>query len=223
MIEIVPAILAKTEEEFREKIEIARSLSNIVHIDVMDGKFVKETTWAVPEKMKEILGDLAFEAHLMTSEPEHEAMVWLAAGASRVYYHAEASARDELILKSALDRSDRVGIAINPDTPLSRITHVIDRLQRVLVMGVTPGRSGQPFQPIAVEKIAALKNLRPSLKIAVDGGIRPENAAALVRAGADALIAATALTDAKEPMLAVAKFKEIIDEACSTPPNNCPA
>jgi len=210
MTKIIPAILAKSEEEFRSKIVKVRSLATSVHIDVMDGYFVNNTTWAAPEKMREIMGDLPFEAHLMVADPEHSVMVWLAAGARRVYFHAEATNRDELIVKVAEDKADRIGIAVNPDTPLSRLTHTIDRLHSVLVMGVVPGRSGQLFQPIAVEKVQALKNLRPSLRIAVDGGVNPENAGILVKAGADALVAASALTDAPDPALAWDKFKEAI-------------
>ncbi len=208
MPQIIPAILAATEEEFRQKVERVRPFATFVHIDVMDGIFVNNTTWAAPEKMKEILGDLDFEAHLMVAEPEHPAMVWLAAGASRVFFHAEATTRDELIVRSAEGKADRVGIAINPDTPLSRLSHNIDFFRAVMVMGVAPGRSGQPFQPITLEKIAMLKQLRPSLEIYVDGGVKPTNVTELFAAGADNLVVGSALTEAPDPARAWKQFRE---------------
>lgn len=202
MIQVIPAILAKTEEEFRQKVEKVRPFATLVHVDVMDGSFVDHKTWAAPEKMKTILGDLPFEAHLMVSEPEHATMVWLAAGASRVFFHAEATTQDDLIVRAAEKMSDKIGIAINPETPLSRLSHNIDLFRSVMVMGVSPGRSGQPLQPITAEKIATLKQLRPSVNICVDGGVKPENIGQLIQAGADSLAVGSALTDTPNPQRA---------------------
>jgi len=202
MPQIIPAILAATEEEFRQKVDRVKSFATLVHIDVMDGFFVNNTTWAEPEKMKNILGDLPFEAHLMVAAPEHLVMVWLAAGASRVFFHAESTTRDELIVRSAEGQAGRVGITINPETPLSRLSHNIDLFQSVMVMGVTPGKSGQSFQPIAAEKIAALRQLRPSLDIYVDGGVKTGNVDRLIKAGVNSLVIGSALTDAPDPLQA---------------------
>jgi ribulose-phosphate 3-epimerase len=211
MAQIIPAILATSEAEFREKIDKVRDVAAMVHIDVMDGVFVDTVTWTPPEKMKKILGDLPFEAHLMVAEPEHAAVVWLAAGARRVFVHAEATNREGLIIRSA-PRPESVGLVLNPETPVSRVLASLPYLQAVLVMGVNPGKSGQEFQPAITEKIAALKKLKPSLVITVDGGVKPENAALLVKAGADILAAATALTDSPDPMLAAAKFVEALNQ-----------
>lgn len=207
---ISPAILATDEEEFRRKVEAVRPLGLPLHLDVMDGQFVPQATWADPGKVKNILGDLPFVAHLMVADPEHAVMVWLAAGAELIYFHAETTNDEELILRAMRGGSDHIGIAINPDTPMSRLTHAIDGLKHVLIMGVTPGRSGQQLQAIAAEKIAALKELRPNLQIAVDGGVRPENANALARAGADILVSGSYLTDAPDPVAALAQLKYAI-------------
>ncbi|MDD5251831.1 MAG: hypothetical protein PHT12_04335 [Patescibacteria group bacterium] len=211
MVQIMPAILAQTEDEFRRKVERVRPLGLMVQIDVMDGKFVENTTWAEPGKMREIMMDLPYEVHLMVVEPEHAAMIWLAAGASRVIYHAEATNRDDLILRSAGTQDGQIGIAINPETPLSRLTPVLDSVHTVLVMGVKPGHSGQAFHEIALDKVAAIKKLRPSIKVAVDGGVSVNNAGALAAAGADILVAATSLTDNPEPQLALAKLRAAAD------------
>lgn len=211
MAQIIPAILATSEKDFLEKIEKVREVATMVHIDVMDGIFVDTLTWAPPERMRKILGDLPFEAHLMVTDPEHAAMVWLAAGARRVFVHAEATPREALIIRSA-DRPDRIGLVLNPGTPVSRVLGSLGYLRSVLIMGVTPGKSGQQFQPAVIGKIAELKKMKPSLNITVDGGVNPENAGMLVKAGADTLVAATALTNSPDPMLAAARFVEALNQ-----------
>ena len=138
MAQIIPAILATNEKEFLEKIKKVREVATMVHIDVMDGVFVDTLTWAPPDQMRKILGDLPFEAHLMVADPEHTAMVWLAAGARRVFVHAEATPRGGLIIRSA-ERPERVGLVLNPGTPVSRILGSLGYLNSVLIMGVAPG------------------------------------------------------------------------------------
>lgn len=209
-MEIVAAVLAKSENEMREKIERLRPLDIMVQVDVMDGIFVKNETWAPPSETSRLLKGLPFEAHLMVENPEHAVMVWLAAGAKRVFYHAETTDRHDLIIRSAVGDSDKIGVAINPDTPIARIAPILDEISYVLVMGVNPGWGGQDLLPIAVEKIAAIKRIRPTLTVSVDGGVTPQNAPLLIRAGADILVAGSALTDAADPAAALAEFKTAV-------------
>ena len=212
MSQVIPAILARTEEEFTTKIDKIRPLGVMVQIDVMDGRFVPNTTWAEPDKMQSILKGIPFEAHLMVDNPEHMVIVWLAAGAARVFFHIESTEREDLILRSADKDSGRIGIAINPDTPLSRVTPMLDKVKNVLIMGVNPGASGQSLLPITMDKIEALKVIRPALSISVDGGVNFENAPKLVRAGADTLVAASSLTDSLDPGAAFAELKRIVQQ-----------
>ncbi len=214
MVKIVPAVLAESELEFKEKLDRVRPLGTMVQIDICDGSFVDNTTWAPPERMEELLAGLPFEAHLMVANPEHAVGVWLAAGAARVFFHIEATEREDLILDAAEadGNGGKVGVAINPDTPISRLTHIIDKLRFVLVMGVTPGHGGQKLQEIAADKVAALKRLRPSLIVSVDGGVNADSAAMLVRAGADILVVGSALTGDLDPQLAYARIKDAIQD-----------
>ena len=213
MIDILPAILAHDEAEFMKKLERVRSLGAMLHIDVMDGIFVKNTTWSPPDKLRPLLEGIPFEAHLMVSNPEHAAPIWLASGAARVIFHAEATTKESLICRATAEECANLAVAINPDTPVSRITHLLDNFKQFMVMGVTPGWSGQPFQEIALEKIAMLKQLRPSVKIEVDGGVKPENAARIASAGADILIAGSALTDHPDPAEAIVGFRRAVNGA----------
>lgn len=209
-MQIIPAILAKDEEEFRAKVAHVRALGLPLQIDVCDGEFVLNKSWAPPEMMSKLLVDLSFEAHLMVSNPEHLVPVWIAAGASKVFYHAETTKVDGYILRSIEPDGKRLGIAINPDTPISRIIPVLGDIREVLVMGVAPGKSGQEFQEIALEKIRAIRQAKPSAIISVDGGVKPENAKAVLDAGADIIIAGSALTDQEDPFAALKKFEDAL-------------
>lgn len=202
---ILPAILAQNEAEFRRKVERVRPLGLTLHIDVMDGVFVDNATWAPPERMREILGDLAFEAHLMVSDPMAVIPAWIDAGAERVFFHAEAADPDAVCRKAGA-RCAKLGVALNPETSAENTLRRASRIKAVMVMGVHPGWGGQQFQRAAVEKVRQLKQIRRGLAISVDGGINPKNAAELAAAGADALVAGNALTDQKDPKAALALF-----------------
>lgn len=208
MAEIHPAILAKDEEEFRRKVDLVRAFGAPLHIDVMDGVFVPQRTWAPADRMRELLDGIPFEAHLMVANPEHLVPIWLACGASKVHFHAEATSRDSLICRATAEQCTDVGIALNPETPVSRVTAELKAYNRMMVMGVKPGMSGQPLQDIALEKIRILRNLKPSVVITVDGGVKPENVRLLAGAGADVLVVGSALTDAEDPVAAYERFKD---------------
>lgn len=212
MVQIIPAILAKTQEEFVAKVARVRGFAPMLHIDVMDGVFVPETTWAVPELMHHLLEGIEFEAHLMVANPEHAAPVWVASGATRVIFHAEATNREQLICRATTDRCKALSIAINPETPISRLTADLENYRHLMIMAVSPGRGGQSFQEIALQKVTALKQLRPSLHIAVNGGIKPENAARIVAAGADTLVVGSAITDAPDPEAAYKTFMAAVGQ-----------
>ncbi len=204
MAEILPAILAHSEEEFIAKVERVRELGATLHIDVMDGVFVNNTTWAPPERMKEILGEIPFEAHLMVNDPERAVPSWLAAGAKRVIFHAEATSNGDAICRAAGTGCALLSVALNPETG----TENVGALGHVTVMGVNPGRSGQPFQDVAVKKIREIKATHSGILISVDGGVKPENARMLADAGADFLVVGSAITDAPDPKKAYEKMFE---------------
>ncbi|MBI4457651.1 ribulose-phosphate 3-epimerase [Candidatus Uhrbacteria bacterium] len=211
-MDIQPGILVHSEDEFRQKIAHVRELGLPVHIDVMDGVFVNNTTWADPGLIHELAPGLEFEVHLMIANPEHAVPIWIAAGAKRVIYHKESTERDRLIFEAVADEAKRLGIAINPETPVSALEPIIDQVAMALVMSVTPGASGQAFQPAAVEKVAELKKRKPSLVVGVDGGVRPENIKSLKDAGADMVVATSALTETSDPSLTIQVLKQALGE-----------
>lgn len=199
---VIPAILAHSEEEFRRKVENVRSLGAMVQIDVMDGTFVDNTSWADPVLAPEIIGDLPFEVHLMVAHPERHLAPWLNAGAKRVWFHIEATTDVAAVLTAAGEDTDRVGAALNPDSPVSLLNSALATLNRVLVMGVQPGWSGQEFLPVALRHIEAVRKHYPDANIVVDGGVNDANVGVIRTAGADEVVVGKSLTDAADPQAA---------------------
>lgn len=196
MIQIIPAILATTEKEyskFTDKVN-SSSLTGIdwIHIDYMDNKFVQNKSIG-PDIIAKCKPEssLKIEAHLMVINP----FEWLdqlrSADVSRVISHIEVGERE---IRSFIDKAKtlnlKVGLAINPETPVSALEPFLDEVDTVLVMGVHPGFQGQKFIPETLEKIIELSSRRSlsHFKIGVDGGISEENARQVVEAGADYLV-----------------------------------
>lgn len=186
--EIIPAILAKDEKEFRRKIEMVTDLCDTVQIDVMDGKFVNNTTFADPQEIERMNLPMEFEIHLMVEDPEAHLDAWSVAGCSRALVHAESVEDLRAALESVHAYGMERGISINPQTPIEDIEDAIDLADVVQVMGVQPGFMGQEFVPETVAKVAALRDKYPDLVIEVDGGVSDKTAADLADAGADRLV-----------------------------------
>ncbi len=203
---VIPAILAHSEETFRAKIERVRPLGVMVQIDVMDGTFVDNTSWADPALVPDILAGLPFEVHLMTDHPERHIVEWLHAGAERIWFHIEATTDPHAVITAAGGDVGKIGVALNPGTPCSVLNSTIRALQRVLVMGVEPGWSGQTFKPEALEHIAMIAKNCPETHIVVDGGVNEVNVASIRAAGAHEVVVGSALTDAEDPRAAYETF-----------------
>jgi ribulose-phosphate 3-epimerase len=207
MSEIIPAMLTASEQEFRDKVAKIGSAVEAIQVDVMDDTLVKNTSWADPEIVKAMALPYRIEVHLMVLNPAKAAAEWIAAGAETIIPHAEAPGWQEAA-RLARAAGRKAGVAVNPETPLSAIAADLALLDMVLVMGVTPGWSGQSFQPVATEKVRELRRLRPELRIEVDGGVGLANARELAAAGADSLVAASALWKADDFTKACQEFNE---------------
>lgn len=188
MVEIIPAIIAKDFKELKEKVERVEPYVKWVHIDVMDGNFVPNFTWNKPEDLKYYDPGVFFEAHLMISEPEKYVEQWIDAGIKRILFHIESTASPSAVPKLCHERGVEVAVAINPATPLSVTESILEHVDMVLVMGVTPGFGGQEFKPEVLEKIKALRETSPHLTIEVDGGMNPTTARKVVEAGANIIV-----------------------------------
>ncbi len=204
MIEIIPAILVHSEEEFRQKMEVLAGVPQTIQIDVMDGVFVNNTTWADPAAIAAMQLPYKIEVHLMVVNPVAAAERWFGI-AQRILVHAESVGWQEAVKKIRVAGCE-TGIVLNPETPISILGEMLSLLDTVQIMGVTPGWSGQAFQPIAIEKTAALHVLRPEMPIEIDGGVGKETIPLLASAGATRFVAASALFSQPDFLIA---YKEL--------------
>ena len=196
---IAPSILAADFGRLDVEVDAIQSAgADWVHLDIMDGHFVPNITFG-PSIVAAIRpsSNLPFDAHLMVSEPEKWVESFAKAGADSITVHAEATKHLHRCIQQVKGTGSRVGVSLNPHTPLNVLDYVIDELDLVLIMTVNPGFGGQRFIDGALPKIEALRKLIESrgldTLIQVDGGVNPETAGAIVSAGANVLVAGSAV------------------------------
>jgi len=194
---IAPSILSADFARLGEEVEaIEAAGADWIHVDVMDGHFVPNITIG-PDVVKSLRrrANKPLDVHLMISPVDPYLEAFAAAGADHIIVHVEAGPHVHRSLQAVRALGKKTGIVLNPGTSETAIEHVIDLVDLILVMSVNPGFGGQAFIPDAVEKIRRLRALvggRP-IDIEVDGGITPETAPKVVAAGANVLVAGTAV------------------------------
>ena len=197
MVKIAPSILSANFGNLQTEIEkLDKSGADMIHLDIMDGNFVPNLTFG-PGVVKSLRPHtkLPFDAHLMVKNPDEMIPWFIAAGADIITVHAEACPHLDKTLHTIRAYGLKAGVALNPATSETVLEYVLDKLDMVLVMSVNPGFGGQKFIESSLNKISKVKALigeRP-IEIEVDGGINPLTAARCISAGADILVAGTAV------------------------------
>ena len=187
----------------------------MIHCDVMDGHYVPNLTFGPP-----VIADLAqhvdlpLDVHLMVTNPDDLLAEYAEAGAATLVVHAEVLPHAQRTLARIRELGCFAGISLNPATPLESIRWLMPDLDMVLLMSVNPGFSGQSFIPQVMDKIRELRRLIDQaaypVRLQVDGGITRDNAADIVRAGADMIVAGSAIFDQESPADAAAELRRII-------------
>lgn len=194
--------------------QVAKAGSDFIHIDVMDGSFVPNITMGplVVEAIRKAT-KLPLDVHLMIDNPERHIDAFIDAGADYITVHQENCRHLERTIKHITSRKAKAGVALNPSTPETTLSYVIDQLDLVLVMSVNPGFAAQSFLPLAVPKISALRSMlalhqNTSCLISVDGGISEKTAPLCTQAGANMLVAGSYIFKSSDYTHAINALKQ---------------
>ncbi|HEX9020007.1 MAG TPA: ribulose-phosphate 3-epimerase [Nitrospirota bacterium] len=209
-IKVAPSILSADFSRLGAEIQAAEAAgADIIHVDVMDGHFVPNITIGplIVEAARKST-KLPLDVHLMITNPELYVADFARAGADYITVHVETAFHLNRLVQSIREHKGvKAGVALNPATPPSSLEYALADLDMVLVMSVNPGFGGQSFIPSALDKIRQLRKRIDALgltaEIEVDGGVKPENAARIVEAGADILVAGSAVFGAKDYRAAI--------------------
>lgn len=213
MLKIAPSILAADFSKLAEEVKCVEGLgADYIHIDVMDGHFVPNITLG-PGIVKCLRPHtkLPFDVHLMIENPDQYIKEFKDAGADIITVHVEACRHLHRTLQLIKQYDMQCGVVLNPHTPLEMIKHVLTDIDWVLIMSVNPGFGGQTFIPDSLNKISTLNQWRQDGKfsfiIEVDGGVNEETARLCEEAGADVVVAGSAVFNAQNRQLAIQKIK----------------
>lgn len=216
MIEIAPSILSADFTKLGEEIRAVEvGGAGVLHVDVMDGKFVPNITIGLPVvKSLAKISKIPIDCHLMIEEPSRYAVQFVEAGASMVSVHVEADYHLHRTLTAIREAGGQSGIAINPATPLTALEEALPFANFILIMSVNPGFGGQKFIHTALDKVRRLRSMIQekglSTRIEIDGGIDSSNIAKVVEAGAEIIVAGSAVYGKNDPAKAV---QELLDAA----------
>lgn len=213
MIKIAPSILSADFSRLNEEIRKAEYAgADMIHIDVMDGHFVPNLTIGpmVVAALRSVT-NLPFDVHLMITNPQDMIMPFIQAGANILTVHVETAPHLHRIVQTIKQQGIKAGVSLNPATPVSLIEEILTEIDMVLIMSVNPGFGGQKFIESSVEKIRRAKSMIDeralAIDIQVDGGINTETAKQVISAGANILVAGSALYQAADMAEAIKSIR----------------
>ena len=214
MIKLAPSILSADFARLLEDVKkVEKAGCEYLHIDVMDGHFVPNMTLG-PGIVKSLRKDvnMVFDAHLMIENPDNYIKEFADAGCDIIVVHQEACTHLHRTIQNIKSHGIKAGVALNPATPIETIKYVLQDVDMVLLMSVNPGFGGQSYIPVVTEKITELKALIDKMNldidIEVDGGVKPSNIAEVVNAGANVIVAGSAIFNAGNIDEAVKSLRE---------------
>ena len=213
MVKIAPSILSADFARLGEEInDVERGGADYIHVDVMDGHFVPNITIGplIVEAIRPVT-KLPLDVHLMIENPDQYIEAFAKAGADYITVHVEASRHLHRTIQLIKSTGVKAGVVLNPATPVDSLKHIIEDVDMVLLMSVNPGFGGQKFISSVVPKIRQVReladSLNPELEIEVDGGVNEETAKLCVEAGANVLVAGSAVFNKEDRGAAIASLR----------------
>jgi len=203
---IIPAIIAKNQEELATHLTKVIDYVDVIQLDVMDNIFVPNTSLFFDFELPQ--SPVRFEAHLMVKDPA----AWIENNGEKVdmiLVHSESDMVPADIIQQVRDCGKQFGFVLNPDTPLTALDDVLDDIDQVLIMTVQPGFYGSPFLPEMLEKIRALRQLKPDLAIEVDGGITDATIPSVEKAGANLFVSGSYIVKSEKVQQAIHTLEEL--------------
>ncbi len=222
-VRVLPSILSADMARLGEQVAcVAAAGAEAVHVDVMDGHFVPNISIGVPvvESLRQAT-DLFLDTHLMITDPVQYAEPFVKAGADSITFHVEVVDEPRSLIERIRGLGANVGITLNPGTPVERILDYVPLVDIVLVMSVEPGFGGQPFLDGVLDKVARLAAIMtPAQRLEIDGGINPATIGRAAAAGADMLVAGSAIFRAADPAGAYRELLRLARQAASKTRND---
>jgi len=212
---VVPAILTDNPKALETMVRQTESFTDWVQFDIMDGRFVPSKS-ITHQHLRNLPMKLSWEAHLMVEEPENYLEGFKKAGAHKVVFHYEATCSPQEVISLARRLGLGVGLAINPDTPVSAILPLIDKIDSVLFLSVYPGFYGKEFIPEVLDRIREFKQLYPDTETGIDGGVKENNIARIAQDGIDFIYIGSAIFHQKNPADSYRRLSSLAREASAS-------